>query len=74
MCTVRLVGRIFLLLAVFLGVGFWAAQALIAHAVAGGTPEYSVRLAGAMGGLFAGGGAAVLVALALVFGGGRSKG
>ena len=68
MCTVRLVGRILLLLAVFLGVGFGAAHALIAHAVAAGTPEYKVRLAGAMGGLFAGGVATVLVSLALLFG------
>ena len=72
MCALRLVGRILLLLAVFLGVGFWAAHALIAHAVAAGTPEYRVRLAGAMGGLFAGGAAAVLVFLALVFGGRRT--
>lgn len=68
MCALRLVGRILLLLAVFLGVGLWSAHALIAHAVAEGTPEYRVRLAGAMGGLFAGGGAAALVLLALVFG------
>lgn len=68
MCTVRLVGRILLLLAIFLGVGFGAAHALIAHAVAAGTPEYKVRLAGAMGGLFAGGAATMLVALALFVG------
>ena len=66
MCIVRLIGRILLILAVFLGVGLWTGQALIAHAVAGGTPEYSVRLAGAMGGLFAGGGAAALTGLACV--------
>ena len=68
MCTVRLVGRILLLLMIFLGVGFGAAHALIAHAVAAGTPEYKVRLAGATGGLFAGGSATVLVAVALFFG------
>ncbi len=68
MCTVRLVGQILLLVAVFLGVGFAVAHALIAHAVAAGTPEYNVRLAGAMGGLFAGGAATVLVSLALFFG------
>ena len=66
MCIVRLIGRIVLILAVFLGVELWTGQALIAHAVAGGTPEYKVRLAGAMGGLFAGGGAAALTGLALV--------
>ncbi len=71
MCTLRLVGRILLLLTVFLGVGFWTAHALIAHAVARGTPEYSVRLAGATGGLFAGGAAAVLIFLLLIFGGRR---
>lgn len=66
MCVVRLIGRILLLLAVFLGVGLWTGQALIAHAVAAGTPEYEVRLAGAMGGLFAGGGATALTGLALL--------
>ena len=66
MCPLRLLGRIVLLLALFLGVGCWTAHALIAHAVAAGTPEYKVRLAGAMGGLFAGGGATMIAGLALL--------
>lgn len=63
---VRLIGRILLILAIFLGVGLWTGQVLIAHAVAQGTPEYKVRLAGAMGGLFAGGTAAAVAGLALL--------
>lgn len=73
MCILRLIGRIVLLLVVFLGVGLWTGHALIAHAVAKGTPEYKVRLAGAMGGLFAGSGAAVIAGLALILATPRSK-
>ena len=73
MCPLRLFGRIVLLLAIFLGVGCWTAHALIAHAVARGTPEYNVRLAGATGGLFAGGGATMIAGLALLLGKPRSK-
>lgn len=68
MSVPRLIGRVLLLLAaplaVGMGVGLWTAHALIAHAVAAGTPEYNVRLAGAMGGLFAGGSAASVTGLA----------
>ena len=70
MSVPRLIGRVLLLaaapLVVGMGVGLWTAHALIAHAVAAGTPEYNVRLAGAMGGLFAGGSAAALTGLALL--------
>ena len=58
--------RVTLLLAIFAGVGLWSAHALIAHAVAHGTPEYQVRLAGYMGGLFAGGAAATVAGVALL--------
>ena len=67
--------RVLLLVAIFAGVGLWAAHALIGRAVARGTPEYQVRLAGYMGGLFAGGAAATVagVGLLLLRGGGRSS-
>jgi hypothetical protein len=60
--------RVLAVVAVFLGVGYATMHLLIARAVARGAPEYSVRLGGAMGGLFVGGGAAVLVGLALLLG------
>lgn len=59
---------------VFAAVGYATARLLIAHAVARGAPEYSIRLGGAMGGLFVGGVAAVLVALVMLLGGKRSSG
>ncbi len=62
----RLLGRILLVLLIFLGVGLWTGHVLIVHATAGGTPEYKVRLAGAMGGLFAGGTAATVAGVALL--------
>jgi hypothetical protein len=64
----RVIWRALLLLFVFLGTGYATMHLVIAHAVAKGTPEYAVRLAGAMAGLFVGAAAAVLVGLALVLG------
>ena len=58
--------RVVLLLAIFVGVGLWSAHGLIARAVAHGTPEYQVRLAGYMGGLFAGGAAATVAGVVLL--------
>ena len=57
--------RLVVILITFLGVGYTTMRLLVAHAVAKGSPEYSVRLAGAMGGLFVGGGSAALAALLL---------
>ena len=68
----RWLWRVLLVLVVFGVVGDLAMRMLIAHAVARGLPEYSVRLGGAMGGLFIGGGAAVVVAIALLVWGKRS--
>lgn len=68
----RTVGRSLLILAVFLGVGYATMHLLIARAVARGVPEYNVRLAGAMGGLFVGGAAASVLTLALLLGGKRA--
>ncbi len=55
--------RVFLLLAIFAGVGVWAARYVVAREVAHGQPEYAIRLASYMTGLFAGG---VVTTLALV--------
>ena len=65
----RWLWRALAVLGTFLIVGYTTMRLLIAHAVAKGTPEYNVRLGGAMGGLFVGGVAAVLLALALLLGG-----
>lgn len=62
-----LLWRVLLLAAVFVGVAFATSHALIAHAVAHGAREYNVRLAGMMGGLFAGGVITLALGLALLF-------
>ncbi len=67
----RVLWRVLLVLFTFGGVGYLTMHLLIARAVAHGTPEYSVRLAGAMGGLFVGGSVACLVALVFLLGGRR---
>ena len=58
--------RVVLLVVIFVGVGLWAAHLLIARAVAQGTPEYDVRLAGYMGGLFLGGAAATVAGVVML--------
>ena len=68
----RLWLRVLVVVAVFAGVGWATAHIIIARAVARGTPEYEVRLAGAMAGLFVGGAAAVIVLLASLLGARRS--
>lgn len=62
----RVLWRALLILATFLGVGYATMHLLVARAVARGTPEYSVRLGGAMGGLFVGGAAACVMGLVLL--------
>ncbi len=68
----RLLWRVALVLTTSLGAGYATMHLLIARAVARGVPEYNVRLAGAMAGLFVGGVAACLVALAILLAG-RSR-
>lgn len=68
MSSLRIASRVTLLLGVFLIVGFATSRALIHHAVARGVPEYDVRLAGYMGGLFCGAVAAAAAGLALFIG------
>ena len=65
MCAFRIAWRVFLVIVVFFATGLATSHLLITHAVQRGAREYDVRLAGLMGGLFAGGVAAVVVALAL---------
>ena len=59
--------RAAVVLAVFAGVGWLMARAVIAHAAAGGAPIAEVRLAAAMAGLFAGAAAALVVGIAMVW-------
>ncbi len=68
----RVLWRALAVLAVFLGVGYATMHLLIARGMAHGTPEYDLRLGGAMGGLFVGGAAASLVALLFLLGGRRA--
>lgn len=65
----RIVWRALLVLLTFVGVGYGVMHLLIARGVARGAPEYSVRMGGALGGLFSGGAAAVLVGIALLLSG-----
>ena len=62
----RLTLQVLLLLAVFAAVAWLAAHMAIARAVAG-TPLPEVRLAAAMAALFAGGAAAVLAGIAMLW-------
>jgi hypothetical protein len=55
-----------MLVGVFAGVGWLTAQVVMHHAAVG-TPAAQVRLSAAMAGLFAGGAAAVVVGIALVW-------
>lgn len=68
----RIVGRVLLVIAVFLGIAYFTMHLLIARAIAHGAPEYTVRMGGALGGLFAGGAAATLVMLVMLLGGKRT--
>jgi hypothetical protein len=62
----RVALRVLVVVFVFAGVGVLTAVAVTHHAVVG-TPAAEVRLAAAMAGLFAGGAAAVVVGIALVW-------
>jgi TRAP-type C4-dicarboxylate transport system permease small subunit len=62
----RLIVRTLVLLVVFVGVG-WLTGRTVAHHAAAGTPVAEVRLSAAMAALFAGGAAAVVVGIALVW-------
>ena len=59
--------KVVVVLAAFVGVGWLTTRLVIEHAVAAGAYEPEVRLAGMMAGLFAGGAAATLTILAVVW-------
>ena len=58
--------RILLLLALFAGVGVWSAHYVIAREMARGQPEYAVRLASYMTGLFVGGSVATVAGVLML--------
>ena len=58
--------RVLLLVAIFAGVGIWASHVVLARAMAQGQPEYEVRLASYMAGLFIGGSVATLAGVLML--------
>jgi hypothetical protein len=69
----RVALRVVVVIAVFVGVAWGTARA-VAHHAAGGTPVAQVQLSSAMAGLFAGGAAAVVVGIALLWQASRRRG
>ncbi|MGI4829740.1 MAG: hypothetical protein ACRYFU_16325 [Janthinobacterium lividum] len=65
--------RVLLLLSLFVGVGLWSAHAILLHAVAQGRPEYTVRLAAYMTGLFVGGSASTVAGVLMLLSGKRAS-
>lgn len=67
----RVAMRVLVLLAVFAGAGWVAARGVMrhgaSHAARGVAPEPEVRLAAEMAGLFAGGAAALVMGIAMVW-------
>ena len=61
----RVALRALVLMAVFVGVGWMTARAVMNHVASAGAMQPEVRLSGAMAGLFAGGAAVVLVGIAM---------
>lgn len=58
--------RVILLIAIFAGVGIWAAKLVLARAMAHGQPEYAVRLASYTAGLFVGGSVATVAGVLML--------
>ena len=63
----RVALRALVLVAVFAGVGWMTARAVMSHAASAGAMQPEVRLAGAMAGLFAGGAVTLIVGIARVW-------
>ena len=61
----RMVLRTLVLVAVFVGVGWVTARAVMNHVASAGAMQPEVRLSGAMAGLFAGGAVTLIVGIAL---------
>ena len=63
----RVALRALVLVAVFVGVGWMTARAVMNHVASAGAMQPEVRLAGAMAGLFAGGAVTLIVGIAMVW-------
>ena len=68
----RVALRTLVLLAVFAGVGWLTARAVMNRVASKGAMEPEVRLAGAMAGLFAGGAVTLVVGIAMVWSRGKA--
>jgi hypothetical protein len=62
----RVALRVIALVAVFGGVGWWTARAVMDHVASRGAMQPEVRLSGAMAGLFAGGAATLVLGITMV--------
>jgi hypothetical protein len=63
----RVALRVIVLVAVFAGIGWWTARAVMDHVASRGAMQPEVRLAGAMAGLFAGGAVTLVVGIGMVW-------
>jgi hypothetical protein len=63
----RVAGRALVLAAVFVGVGWLTARAVMDRVASKGAMQPEVRLSGAMAGLFAGGAVTLIVGIAMVW-------
>jgi len=63
----RVALRALVLVAVFVGVGWMTARAVMNHVASAGAMQPEVRLSGAMAGLFAGGAVTLIVGIAMVW-------
>ncbi len=65
----RVALRALVLVAVFVGVGWLTARAVMDHVASRGAMQPEVRLSGAMAGLFAGGAVTLIVGIAMAWAG-----
>ena len=63
----RVIMRALVLVAVFAGVGWLTARAVMTHGESTGAMQPEVRLSGAMAGLFAGGATTLVVGIAMAW-------
>ena len=63
----RVALRALVLMAVFAGVGWFTARAVMNHVASRGAMQPEVRLSGAMAGLFAGGAVTLIVGIAMAW-------
>jgi hypothetical protein len=67
----RVAVRALVLVAVFVGVGWFTARAVMSHVASRGAMQPEVRLSGAMAGLFAGGAVTLVVGIAMAWSRGK---